>query len=79
MLARALSALKLEPSHIVEMHPRRIGKRIRGAQVIHPSELACAQGRPLVASVAGAGARREIRCALAKLNYREGVDFVCAA
>jgi glycosyltransferase involved in cell wall biosynthesis len=79
MLANALAQLDLEPSHIVEVHPRRIGQRIRHAEVITSDELAMLPGRPVVASVAGAGARREIREALAKMNYREGRDFVCAA
>lgn len=79
MLAKALEKLGLEPSHIVELHPRRIGQQIRGAQVIHPDALGSLEKIPLVASVAGAGPRREIRQALAKLSYVEGRDFICAA
>lgn len=78
-LANALARLDLAPSHIVEVHPRRIGQRIRDAEVISPDELALLARRPVVASVAGAGARREIRETLTKLKYREGRDFVCAA
>ncbi|MBW2390697.1 MAG: glycosyltransferase family 2 protein [Deltaproteobacteria bacterium] len=79
MLANALAKLDLAPSHIVEVHPRRIGQRIRDAEVIPPAELAFLPRKPVVASVAGAGARREIRAALTRLKYREGHDFVCAA
>ena len=79
MLARALARLDLAPSHIVDVHPRRIGQRIRGALVIAPDALAALPVKPVVASVAGAGARREIREALTGLQYEEGRDFVCAA
>lgn len=79
MLARALAKLGLTPSHIVELHPRRIGQQIFGATVIHPTGLTSIGVGPLVASVAGAGPRQEIRLALSKLGYLEGRDFVCAA
>jgi hypothetical protein len=79
MLARALARLHRTPSHIVELHPRRIGQQIGGASVIHPDELGSLGIGRLIASVAGLGPRREIRRALASLNYVEGRDFVCAA
>jgi glycosyltransferase involved in cell wall biosynthesis len=79
MLARALAKLGLTPSHIVELHPRRIGQQILGATVIHPDGLGSLGVGPLVASVAGMGPRREIRLTLAKRGYVEGRDFVCAA
>ena len=78
-LAKALRAHGKRPALIVELHPRRIGKRIQDARVIAPAELPRDPGLPLVASVAGAGARAQIREALAKLGYRETRDFVCAA
>ncbi len=78
-LARALRAHAKHPSLIVELHPRRIGKRIQGARVISPDALERGLGLPLVVSVAGATARAEIRAALAKLGFLETRDFVCAA
>jgi hypothetical protein len=63
----------------VELHPGRLGQRIHGAPVVAPAALAGLAGRPIVVSVAGAGPRAEIRRALAGLDRREGVDFVCAA
>lgn len=78
-MAKALAKLDLAPSHIVELHPRRIGETIRGAKVIHPDDLSKTERTPLIASVAGAGPRGEIRKALALLDYQEGRDFVCAA
>lgn len=67
------------PSHIVEVHPGRLGQRIQGASVVQPSALEHLRGQPLIVSVAGELARREIRQALASLGYSEPDDFVCAA
>lgn len=78
-LRRELAAVGRTPSHIVELHPRRIGERIHGAPVIAPADLAGVPRRPLVVSVAGAGPRAEIRAWLGGNGYCEGRDFVCAA
>ncbi len=78
-LRRALLAHGKQPSHIVELHPGRLGQRIHGAPVIPPEALDGVPRRPLVASVAGLDARTRIRKALERLGRREGVDFVCAA
>lgn len=78
-IANALASRGRHPSHIVELHPRRIGNTIRGAPVIHPDDLAVLERKPLVASVAGAGARNEIRAALEAIGYVERKDFVCTA
>lgn len=78
-LRRALAAVGRTPSHIVELHPRRIGERIHGARVIPPQGLAALPRGSLVVSVAGAGPRAEIRDWLGANGFREGTDFVCAA
>ena len=80
-LRRALLAHGKEPSLVVELHPGRLGNRIHGATVVPPQALAAlARPRPpVVASVAGAGARALIRAALVAMGFTEGEDFVCAA
>jgi len=79
-LCRALAAQERRPAAIVEIHPRRIGARIRGAPVIRPEALVAeAPGLPLLVSVAGAAARGEIRRFCARLGLREDVDYWCAA
>jgi glycosyltransferase involved in cell wall biosynthesis len=78
-LARALRLHGRRPNAIVELHPRRLGKTIAGAPVIHPRELPGALDAPLVVSVAGFEARSLIRGELARLALREGADYVCAA
>ncbi len=78
-LRRALLEHDRRPSLIVEVHPGRIGQRIHGAPVISPDDLADHRGEPIVASVAGAGPRREVRQALLRMGFAELRDFVCAA
>ena len=78
-LRRALAALGHEPAAIVEVHPRRLGQRIHGAQVIAPEDLRAGTTHPLVASVAGAGPRGEIRAVLDGMGFVETRDYLCAA
>lgn len=78
-LARCLGARGKYPERIIELHPGRLGQRIAGAPVLPPESLARRPGVPIIASVAGAGPRGEIRAALARLGYVELRDFVCAA
>jgi glycosyltransferase involved in cell wall biosynthesis len=78
-LCRALERHGKRPAAIVELHPRRIGRTIRGAPVIARHDLGPPSALPLVVSVAGAGPRAEIRAELRRLGWRECVDYVCAA
>jgi hypothetical protein len=78
-LRRALLEHGRRPSHIVELHPARLGTRIHGAPVIPPEALESLRHRPIIASVAGAGPRQKIRGDLRRMGFREGADFVCAA
>jgi glycosyltransferase involved in cell wall biosynthesis len=78
-LRRALLTHGKRPSHVVEVHPGRIGKTIHGARVLSIDDLRRTPQRPIVASVAGVLARGEIRAALAAIGFRETEDYVCAA
>lgn len=78
-LRRALLRYDKVPSHIVELHPGRLGQRIHGAPVVRPSELPRLPRRPLIVSVAGEQARGEIRDALGRMGFVDGRDYVCAA
>ena len=78
-LRRALVAHGKRPSHVVEVHPGRLGQTIHGAPVVAPEALRTITGRPVVVSVAGAGPRRQIREALTTMGFHETRDFVCAA
>jgi glycosyltransferase involved in cell wall biosynthesis len=78
-LCRALLAHGKCPSHVVEVHPGRVGQTIHGAPVMSVEELRAHPRRPLIAAVAGEGPRREIRDTLSAIGLRETQDFVCAA
>ncbi len=78
-LRRALLAEGKRASHIVEMHPGRLGNTIHGAPVIRPGELARLRGHRVVVSVSGEVPRRRIRAAMAHMGFRELLEFVCAA
>jgi hypothetical protein len=78
-LARALAAHDRRPTHVIEVHPGRIGQRIFGAEVIAAERLPDVSDRKIVVSVAGAPARREIRERLGAAGFMELRDFICAA
>ena len=79
VLCRLLAFEGREPTHIVELHPGRVGQVIRGARVIRPEELASLGGVRVVVSVAGVEARTLIRKSLAAMGHREGESYVFAA
>jgi glycosyltransferase involved in cell wall biosynthesis len=78
-LKRALAALGRHPSHIVELHPGRLGNTIDGAPVIPPDALTQIPRKPIVVSVAGTRPRTQIRTALTSMGFSETHDYVCAA
>jgi len=78
-LRRALAAHGKRPSHVVEVHPGRLGNRIDGAPVVAPERLATLPRGRLVASVAGAEARAQIRAFLATVGWQELHHYVVAA
>jgi glycosyltransferase involved in cell wall biosynthesis len=79
VLCRLLAEGGRNPSHIVELHPGRVGQVIRGAKVIRPEELKAISEARIVVSVAGIEARTLIRKSLAEMGHCEGRTFVCAA
>ncbi|HWP65354.1 MAG TPA: glycosyltransferase family 2 protein [Candidatus Limnocylindria bacterium] len=78
-LRQALAAEGKRPSHVIELHPGRLGQTIHGAPVVPPEALVALPRGPLVASVAGLEARTRIRAFLDRLGWRETAEYVCAA
>jgi glycosyltransferase involved in cell wall biosynthesis len=78
-MCATLRAHGKRPSHIVELHPGRLGNRINGAEVVPPSRLRELPRRPLLVSVAGARPRNEIRKWLTGAGFVELRDYVCVA
>jgi len=75
----ALLAHGRTPSHIVEIHPGRIGNSIHGAPVLAPDEIRPDVHRPMLVAVAGVRPRSLIRDFLRSRGYAEALDFVCVA
>lgn len=78
-MRRALLALGKQPSHIVEVHPRRIGNKILGVEVIPSRSLRDMHPLKVVVAVAGDGPRALIRREMMDMGFRELEDFVCTA
>ncbi len=78
-LHRSLALHDKTPAYIVELHPGRLGQLIAGARVIPPEHLPKVERLPIVVSVAGAAARRQIRDALAEMGFLDVTDFRVAA
>lgn len=78
-MRRALLPHGKHAALIVELHPRRLGKTIHGAAVIHPEELPGRRGLPILVSVAGAEPRQQNRQWLSAAGFVELRDFVCVA
>lgn len=78
-LRRALADEGKRVAAIVELHPGRVGQVIHGAPVIRPERLVEHRAQPVLVSVAGEVARRQIRAAMHEMAFVEGRDFVCCA
>lgn len=78
-LTRQLREEGIEVKQFVDLHPRKVGQRIHGIEVLAPSQLGGFDGTHLIAAVGAFGAREEIRGELAMRGWREGAQFTCAA
>lgn len=78
-LVAALTREGRHVSHIVDVHPRRIGQRIAGVPVVGLDALDALVGQRLIVSVAGRSPREEIRRYLSDRGWVERRDFVVAA
>ena len=77
-LARRLGEAGVAPQWFVDVHPRRLGQVIHGAEVVGYDALARLEDAFLLAAVGQRGARDEVRRLLAEAGRREGEDFLCA-
>jgi glycosyltransferase involved in cell wall biosynthesis len=78
-LARELLRAGTPLAAFVEVDPRKLGKRIHGAQVVGVDEAARFPGTLALGAVAGAGGRARVREQAAALGLVEGRDFVAVA
>jgi hypothetical protein len=77
--ADALAPHGIAPALFVDVDPRKIGRRVRGAPVIAAGEVARARGLPLLVAVGAPGARELIRAALAAEGFEELREYWCVA
>lgn len=77
--ARELLAQGTAVRAFVELDARKIGQVIHGAPVIAPDRIGRYRGSLVVAAVGQPGARAEIRAALRRAGWCEGVDFIAVA
>jgi glycosyltransferase involved in cell wall biosynthesis len=77
-LARALEPHGARPSAFVDIDPRKVGGRARGAPVREPGTLV-AGVETVVVAVGAEGARALIRAHLTEWGFVEGRHFLCAA
>ena len=78
-LARLLRARGVEVRGFVEVHPRKIGTRIEGAEVVGYDQLGPPDGVHLLVAVGAKGAREEVRKFLAPRGWVETRDFTCVS
>jgi GT2 family glycosyltransferase len=67
------------PEAVVDINPRKVGRRIHGVRVIAPEELPPPHGCFIVVTVGTPGARDEIRETLQKRHFLEGRDYLFLA
>jgi glycosyltransferase involved in cell wall biosynthesis len=78
-LARALEPFGVRAERFIDIDPRKIGRRARGAPIVAIAEIADPGARFVVVALAARGARDLARAELARRGYREGPDYLCAS
>jgi glycosyltransferase involved in cell wall biosynthesis len=77
-LARALEKGGVHARLFVDIDPRKIGRRARGAPIVSPAALHRGE-HTVVVAVGARGARELVRRQLALRGFIEGDDYICAA
>jgi hypothetical protein len=78
-LARALERCGVRAERFVDIDPRKIGGRARGAPVVAPDRLHEPGRHWVVVALGARGARDLARAALDLAGHREGEDYLCAS
>lgn len=77
---KALQAAGVPVRFLLEVNPRKLGKKIHGVPVVRAGDLR-GMGEPglILGAVGQRGARESIRASLVPLGYVEGKDFILVA
>ncbi|HEU4385864.1 MAG TPA: glycosyltransferase [Anaeromyxobacteraceae bacterium] len=78
-LARALGREGVAVALFVEVDPKKMGRRVLGAEVISFDQVERVRGLPLLVAVGAPRARDLIRAELARRGFEELRDYRCAA
>ena len=78
-LARALEAHGARAARFIDIDPRKIGRKARGAPIVGVSELAAPGERWVVVALGARGARDLARAELDRRGYREAEDYLWAS
>lgn len=63
----------------LDVDPRKVGRILHGAPVIHPMDFKSNPGDKMIVAIGVRGAREEFRALISTTGLREGLDFVCVA
>jgi glycosyltransferase involved in cell wall biosynthesis len=77
--AGALAAVGIAVALFVEVDHKKVGRRVRGGEVISFEEVERARGLPLLVAVGAPGARDLVRAELARRGFCELRDHWCVA
>jgi len=75
---RLLMAEGIGVSLWLDVDPRKIGRQLHGAPIIHPHQLRLS-GEKMLVAIGVRGAREEFRRLVQPTGLREGLDFICVA
>jgi glycosyltransferase involved in cell wall biosynthesis len=75
----ALRAEGIATARFVEVDRAKIGRRIRGAEVISYEQVERVRGLPLLVAVGAPGARDLIRAELGRARFEEGAEYWCVS
>jgi glycosyltransferase involved in cell wall biosynthesis len=75
---RILAQSNIEVSGWIDVDPRKIGRILHGAPVIHPDAMDTLHDKMLVA-IGVRGAREQFRSLLTPRGFKEGLDFICVS
>jgi hypothetical protein len=76
---RLIASNGINVSCWLDVDPRKVGRVLHGAPVIHPKDFKSTPGGKMIVAIGVRGAREDFRSLIVPMGLREGLDFVCVA
>jgi glycosyltransferase involved in cell wall biosynthesis len=76
---RVIAAHGINVSTWLDVDPRKLGRILHGATIIHPMAYKPRFGDKMIVAIGVRGAREDFRTLITTMGFREGLDFVCVA